>query len=78
MKLVGAESWGRGVSLVLLHGVGARVCALRSDFHPTSNGVLVEPSHTSRVISMPSGSCELVISRAKESTLNGEFGRGIA
>lgn len=63
---------------MLLHGVGVRVCALSSDFYPASNGVLVEPSPTSKVIGMPSGSCELVISRAKESTLNGEFGRGIA
>lgn len=78
MKVVGARSWRRGRSSVLLHGVGARICALCSDFHRASNGVLGEPSRTSKVISMPSGSCGLVISPAKESTLNGEFGRGIA
>lgn len=40
--------------------------------------VFVEPSYAFEVISMPSWRSELVISCARESTLNEEFGRGIA
>lgn len=74
MNVVEARSRVGGFDTAL--GAGAR--RLSSDFQPASDRVFVEPSHVAKVISMLSWSFELVISRAKESTLNGEFGRGIA
>lgn len=51
---------------------------LSSNFYSASNNVFVELSLTSKVISMPSWSSEFVIPSAKETTINEEFGRGIA
>ena len=71
--LVGARSWGAFDA-----ALGASACRLSSVFYPESSSVFVEPLYMAKVITRLSWSSELVISCTMESTLNGEFGRGIA